>query len=126
MSSLPLPFFLVVKGLSLLLKESRHKDDLKGFNITPLESITHLVDDVLLFGARTSKYFHALKRILELHCLVTRMDFNLTKSCILFYALLEESLRYLDLNLPFSWWEMDRGFKYLGFFLKPNSYIFDD
>ena len=38
----PFPFFLVVKGLSLLLKESRHKDDLKGFNITPLESITHL------------------------------------------------------------------------------------
>ena len=75
----------VVEYLRFMLKESKHRGDLKGIKISAFEVITHLlfVDDVLFLYAGSSRDFLELKGILDLFYVVTSMKSNLSKSCIL-------------------------------------------
>jgi hypothetical protein len=83
--SIPLPFFLVANGLSLLIKDARRRGVLKGVKVSNFVNITHLLffDDVLLFGDGTSQELRSLRTILDLYCKAMGMELNLRKSCML-------------------------------------------
>ena len=53
----------------------------------------------------------------------TGMVVNLGKSTISCSNLSEQETHRIALRLPFRMMELDAGIKYLGFFLKPNSYL---
>eukprot|EP01018_Ginkgo_biloba_P002192 Gb_33330 [translate_table: standard] len=90
----PLLFLLVAEGLSRALGEAKRSGQLKGIKIGGSTYLTHLlfVDDILLFCEGTRRDVMKLKEVLNRYCTVTGM---------------------IDLNA---------GFKYLGFVLKPNAY----
>jgi hypothetical protein len=87
-------------------------------------NITHImfVDDVILFGIGYIVEWKAYKEVLDLFCKATGMEFNTQKS-----SFLQEGWDDVELNLlkeifPFEVKPLDTGFKYLGFFIKPNCY----
>jgi hypothetical protein len=69
---------------------------------------------------------YVLKMILDLYCLVTSMEFVFSKPCFLFNSLFDEARRERDQALLFPRSDLDRGLKYLGFLLKPNSYSYNN
>ena len=77
---------------------------------------------ILLLCDGNPEEFFELKRILNIYSLVTRMRFDLSKSCFLFNVLFDNTLANLDIELPFPCEVLDTGLKYLEFHLKPNSY----
>jgi len=89
-----------------------------------LEYLSHLLsmDDVLCFFQGSSRNFLALKSILDLFCQDTGIKINYLKSCIISHRLLEVSLKILEDDLPFPRKELEVGFKYSRFFLKPDGY----
>jgi hypothetical protein len=84
--------------------------------------ITHLmfVDDVIIFGNGNITKWEYYKEVLDLFCKATRMSFSLQKSLFLEAGWLAEELAILKEIIPFEVKPLDVGFKYLGFFLKPN------
>jgi hypothetical protein len=80
------------------------------------------MDDVLCFFQGSSRNFLALKSILDLFCQDTAIKINYLKSCIISHRLSEVSLKILEDDLPFPHKELEVGFKYLRFFLKPDGY----
>jgi hypothetical protein len=84
------------------------------------------VDDVFIFGARSSQEFKAWKRILDPFCEATRMQINMVKPNIIYNDLREDVKSQLLEILPYACKSIDSGLKYLGFELKPNSYSFND
>ena len=66
------------------------------------------------------------KSILSSFCLASGMDVNCKKSCFLAHnidPILKQRI-HETFNIPFIC--MDKGMKYLGFFLKPNNYKVKD
>jgi hypothetical protein len=80
------------------------------------------MDDVLCFVQGSSQNFLALKSILDLFCRATGTKINYLKSCVIPHRISEVSLKRLEYSLPFPRKELEVGFKYLGFFLKPDGY----
>jgi len=76
----------------------------------------------MLFGASNVKEIQALKEILELLCLSTRMELNNKKSSIRVNELEAEEKEILERQFPFEILNLDVKIKYLGFVIKPNSY----
>lgn len=50
------------------------------------------------------------------------MDINVKKSCFIYINVVENVLKYIIEVFGVSSFVLDDGFKYLGYFLKPNSY----
>jgi hypothetical protein len=72
------------------------------------------------------KEFQQLKSILDLCYVATGMQINMSKSTMLISIIKEELLIQLDSLLPFNRKSIEEGIKYLGFKLKPCSYLVDD
>lgn len=76
-------------------------------------------------GANKRDFF-CLKNALDLLCRGKRMVINVDKSCIIFRGLSEAFIKMVRDKFPFPLKSLDEGFKYLGFFLKPNKYCMID
>lgn len=50
------------------------------------------------------------------------MEVSVSKSAIIHQISHPEILADLKLLLPYQWVDIDEGFRYLGFYLKPNCY----
>ena len=79
------------------------------------------VDDVVLFGVGTKDEWVVYKNILALFCEASCMEISQEKSTFLEYGLNEEEKEQLISLLPFSIKEVEQGFKYPSFQLKPNN-----
>jgi hypothetical protein len=120
----PLLFLLVIEGLSRTIQEKVRDKKIEGVPVARGLSITHLmfVDDVILFGNGSISEWEVFKEVLELFCKATGMAFNPQKSVFLEAGWDVEGLTLLKALFPFEVNPIDEGFKYLGFYIKPNCY----
>jgi len=86
--------------------------------------ITHLmfVYDLILFRIGCMAEWENYKEVLELFCKATRMYFNPQKSTFLEDGWDVVELTLLKELMPYEVKPLDIGFKYLGFYIKPNCY----
>jgi len=124
----PFLFLLVVEGLSRMIKEAHSSHLLKAIKVYEFEEISHLlfVDDVFCYTIASRRDFQALKRILDLSCRAIGMAFNYEKSCALLNSMSEEDALMMQDLIPIPKKNLDEGFKYLGFCLKPDRYRKDE
>jgi len=124
----PLRFLLVIEGLSLLIKITKHEGRLSSLKIATYAIISHLlfVDDVLLIGKGTMEEWVVLKDILDLFCRASCMEISSKKSNFHYNLINQSKLDTFKSMFGFVTTSLDEGFKYLGFTLKPNKYQFQD
>lgn len=117
-------FLLVVEGLSQFLLSTKRKADLKGIEVATNLFISHLlfVDDILLFCNGSREDVFQLKSFMELFLKATGMSINSQNSSIIHEGLLGVDLQIIFISLPFVVLPMGGSLKYLGFYLKLNSY----
>ena len=65
-------------------------------------------------------------QFLNVYYVATGMGFNVQKSTISFNVLSEEIVAHLKAIFPFRHFDIQEGFKYVGFILKPSGYIKGD
>eukprot|EP00253_Pinus_taeda_P008941 PITA_08941 len=120
----PLLFLLVAEGLSRLISEAKRTGMIKGLEVAANLFITHLlfVDDILLFTNGNLDEVKELKAILDLFMKATGMQINIRKSQCILEGFSRNERTQITASLPFESLPMDDPFKYLGFWLKPNSY----
>jgi hypothetical protein len=75
-----------------------------------------------LFGIGSISKWEVYKEVLELFCKAIGMAFNPQKSMFLEARWEVEDLNILKELFPFDVKPIDVGFKYLGFYIKPNYY----
>ena len=99
-----------------------------GIRISSQLSLTHLrfVDDVILFCYVTFEEWVAFKVILDTFCTASGMCINLDKSCFLFNNVEEGILNKISCTLSLNFEHISKGFKYLGYFIKPLGYLVKD
>ena len=66
------------------------------------------------------------EKILELYKKAMGMHINVEKSILSENGIIEAIKERIRVETPYILKPMDGGFKYLGFFLKPNAYYFKD
>jgi hypothetical protein len=120
----PLLFLIIIEGLSRIIQERVKDKKLEGVPVARGLNITHLmfVDDVILFGIGCMAEWKVYKEILELFCKATGMEFNQQKSLFLEAGWDDAELVLLKDLFPFEVKPLETGFKYLGFYIKPNCY----
>jgi len=93
----PLLFLLVVEGLSRIIQEQVKEKNIEGVSVARGLKITHLmfVDDVILFGNGKITEWTVYKKVLDLFCKATRMNFSLQKSLVLEAGWLDEEIERL-------------------------------
>lgn len=121
----PLLFLLIVEGLSKLIQKAKEEVKIIGIKIAMVVRITRLlfVDYVLLFDKGTLEEWSAYKEILDLFSSVIGVVVKDNKSNFLEFDLEESIKDQIQGMLPFEIKNVDVGFKYLGFYLKPNNYF---
>jgi hypothetical protein len=114
----------IINGLRKTIKEQVLEKKVEGIPMERGINITHLmfVDDIIIFENGNIVEWNAYKKIMELFCKETGMDFSSKKSSLLEVAWAAEDLALLKDFMPFDVKPVDEGFNYLGCFLKPNYY----
>ena len=84
------------------------------------------MDDVLLFGVGTKEILKELAALIEKYKKAARMLVNIENSLLVHNECSEYLIQQSKEILSYPINPMSNGFKYLGFFLKPNSYGFQD
>ena len=120
----PLLFILVIEGLSLLIQDARESGLIRGIQLSPSLSLSHLlfVDDVILMGSGTLLDWSTFEVILETFCKASGMKINFDKSCLLYHNLSVDCQNWFTCNLPYKLQPIQSGLNYLGFSLKPLGY----
>ena len=124
----PLLFILVIKGLSLLIKDAKVNGLIRGIKISSALALTHLLfmDDVILLGTGTLLEWMDFEVILSTFCKASGMSISVEKSGFLFNNIDEGTLLNIARVLPYNMENITTGFKYLGYFLKPLGYKVND
>eukprot|EP00253_Pinus_taeda_P015506 PITA_15506 len=120
----PLLFLLVAEGLSRLIMEAKRTGLIKGLEVAINLFISHLlfVDDILLFTNGSLNEVKEIKIILDLFMKATGMQINIRKSHFIMEGFSRNECSQITAILPFEVCTMASPFKYLGFWIKPNSY----
>jgi hypothetical protein len=115
-------------GLSRLIEKEKYLGKIMGVKVLVRVRITHLlfVDDVLLFGRGSISEWRDFHRILCLFSKATGLMINLDKSSFLSHAVDDEMQYQIKDLFNIHVIDLELGFKYLGFFLKPNCYATSD
>lgn len=115
-------FIIVMEGLSRLIASAKWDGSLSGLKISEDCYLTHLlfVDDVLILLDGSIRDSQAFSRILHLFSSATGMLVNQQKSTITFTRASVQESHYAHQVFPFSIHPLDRGLKYLGYWLKPT------
>lgn len=120
----PFIFLLAIEGLSRCINKEKSEGKIKGINISTSLYITHLlfVDDVLIFGCGSFDEWEVYKDILDYFCEVSGMKISFAKSSFLINCAEYRIYSQISGLFPFKMDDINVGFKYLGFFHKPNGY----
>eukprot|EP00253_Pinus_taeda_P004659 PITA_04659 len=118
----PLLFLLVMEGLSRLIISATRDGTLKGLKITKECYLTHLlfVDDVLILLDGSMRDTMTFSHILALFSQATGMQVNRAKSTITMTRTSVNEAQHALQAFPYNIHPIDRGLKYLGFWLKPT------
>ena len=124
----PLLFLLIAEGFSRMIKELADHGDIVGIEVAARIFITHLlfVDDILLFGGGTFREWQAIKKALDVFCDASGMRISPDKSQFYHSKWEPDELEVLHQLFSFDIRPLEHGFRYLGFFLKPNDYKIRD
>ena len=79
---------------------------------------------MVMMGEGTWENLKEAEKILELYKKATGMHINVEKSFLSKNAITEAIKERIRAKTPYILKPMDGGFKYVGFFLKPNAYCF--
>ena len=79
-----------------------------------------------MFGFRTFEELIAFKVILDTFCDASGMIINMEKSCFLHNDLDVDTLNRISGFFPYKFEHINRGFNYLGYFIKPLGYLVKD
>ena len=111
-----------------MIEDAKRNGKIKGIKISSHLFLTHLlfVDDVILFGLGSFEEWMAFKVILDTFCEASGMCININKSYFLHNDLDEALLRRIYGLLPYRFDYLNKGFDYLGYFLKPSGYLIKD
>jgi hypothetical protein len=120
----PLLFILVLESLSILLKKSKLAGKLSGIRASRLTQILHLlfVDDVIIMTSDSLSEWTEILNILNIFCSVTGLKINLQKSMFLATGARETNMSELKSLFGIDFRDLEEGFNYLGYFIKPSSY----
>ena len=123
----PLLLLVVIEGLSRMINIFKLKEKIKGIKISLTVFISHLifVDDVILIRKGFKEEWQHFAEIIKILCAIFGMEVSITKSIFICHRVSEEVLRRISAILHAQTLEMIECFKYLGYFLKPNTYMFD-
>jgi hypothetical protein len=80
------------------------------------------VDDVLLLSRAHLAEWTTIQEVLQHFCSATGLSINLSKSSVYYWGLSAPELLDFKASLPFSFFDLGEGFKYLGFQLKIGAY----
>ena len=112
----------------MLIKDAQKNAKIRGIKISPQLSLTHLlfVDDVIMFGYGTFEEWVAFKIILDTFCDAFGMQINMDKSCFLYNELDVDLLNRIFGFPPYKFEQINKGFNYLGYFIKTLGYLVKD
>ena len=79
-----------------------------------------------MFGTGTFKEWVAFKVILDTFCDASGMQINMVKSCFLHNNLDVGLLNRISRFFPYKFEHINKGFNYLGYYLKPLGYLVKD
>jgi len=118
----PLRFLIVMEGLSRLIASAKRNGDICGLKIMEDYFLTHLlfVDDVLILLDGNIWDSRSFSKILLLFSSTTGMLSNQSKSTITFTRTSVHESQFAHRVFPYCIHPLDRGLKYLGFWLKPT------
>ena len=121
-------FLLIIEGLSHLIGKAKSSGNISGIKLSPSLAFSHLlfVEDAILFGMGILEKWKAYKEILDLFCVASEMRINLEKFTFLSNNISEDTSKAITDILPYKMDLIDKGFKYLGFRLKPFGYVAND
>jgi hypothetical protein len=84
------------------------------------------VDDVLIMTKSSVTEWEEINKILDVFCSATGLMINVQKSTFLHFGVHQGTLEYLKDLFHYNFNDLSEGFRYLGFFLKPDSYKVED
>jgi hypothetical protein len=76
------------------------------------------VDDILLLSKADLAEWHVILDILQHFCFVSGLSINPAKSTVHFWGLSETKLTCLKFSIPYTFFDLNLGFRYLGYQLK--------
>ena len=96
---------------------------IKGTRLGITLTLTHLlfVDDVLLFYDGLRRDDSKLKEILNLYCTTTYMMVDMKKYSFSFNDMAKDQIKSIQHLFLYQLMDFQLGFKYLGFYIKPND-----
>jgi hypothetical protein len=123
-SLFPLLFILVMEGLYRLLQSAQTNGDITSVKISRSQKIINLflVDDVLIMPKSILSEWKAINSLLSNFFRDFVLCINPLESTFHFSSLLEDDLSTLSSLFPYKFVNLSKGFRYLGFFLKPTYY----
>eukprot|EP00253_Pinus_taeda_P017324 PITA_17324 len=124
----PLLFLLVAEGLSRLIHKARRTNKIKGIEVAINLYITRLlfVDDILLFSNGSHEELKEYKKIIDLFMKATGMQLNYGKSQVCVAGYNRRECNSMTNLFPFHLQPLASPFKYLGFWLKLDTYKKED
>jgi hypothetical protein len=113
-----------MEGLSLSLKKSFTEGNLTGIKVSRLVRILHLlfVDDVLIMSNASITEWQEIHTLLYAFCGASGLEINVNKSTFHHFGVQQGFLNNLTALFHFGIMSLSAGFKYLGYFLKMDSY----
>jgi hypothetical protein len=84
------------------------------------------VDDVIIMSKADVNEWMEINNILNVFCRASGLRINVQKSAFLHSGVQQETLVELKELFQFDYKDLSEGFKYLGYFLKPDSYKAED
>jgi hypothetical protein len=98
---------------------------IKGTRLGRTLTLTHLlfVDDVLLFCDGLRRDASKLKEILNLYCTTTYMMVDMKKYSFSFNDMAKDQIKSIQHLFLYQLMDFQVGFKYLGFYIKPNDNV---
>eukprot|EP00253_Pinus_taeda_P008007 PITA_08007 len=120
----PLLFLLVAEGLSRLIHKARRTDKIKGIEVALNLYITHLlfVDDILIFTNGSVPEMKEYKSIFDHFMKAKGMQINSRKSQVCVSSFNRRECSRISNLFPYQMQPLESPIKYLGFWLKPDSY----
>ena len=110
--------------MSLLINEAKILGKINGISFSTTLVITHLlfVDDVAIFGLGILEEWACFRGILDILTTASCMVISVDKSSFLYNNISSIVLDSIQVLFPYKMHQIDTGFRYLGYPVKPLNY----